>query len=63
MLPRAAVPVVEPDDELIDAAAELTESEVNRALVVEDGDELVGLLSATDVNRAFEVRRRLAQTS
>jgi Zn-dependent protease len=63
MLPRALVPVVEPDDELIDAAAELSESEVNRALVVEDGYELVGLLSATDVNRAFEVRRRLAQTS
>jgi Zn-dependent protease/CBS domain-containing protein len=59
MLPREAVPVVDPDDELIDAAAELSESDVNRALVLE-GDELVGLLSATDVSRALEMRRRLA---
>ena len=59
MLPREAVPVVDPDDELIDAAAELSEGEVNRALVL-DGDALVGLLSATDVGRALEMRRRLA---
>jgi CBS domain-containing protein len=60
MLPRESVPVVSPDDELIDAAAELSESDVNRALVL-SGDELVGLLSATDVGRAFEMRRRLAE--
>jgi Zn-dependent protease/CBS domain-containing protein len=59
MLPREAVPVVDPDDELIDAAAELSEGEVNRALVLE-GEALVGLLSATDVGRALEMRRRLA---
>ena len=58
MLPREAVPVVDPDDDLIDAAAELSESDVNRALVLE-GEALVGLLSATDVGRALEMRRRL----
>jgi Zn-dependent protease/CBS domain-containing protein len=60
MLPLDAVPVVHPDEELIDAAAELAESDVNRALVLE-GDRLVGLLSATDVSRALEVRRRLVE--
>jgi Zn-dependent protease/CBS domain-containing protein len=59
MLPREAVPVVAPDDDLIDAAAELAENDVNRALVL-SGEQLVGLLSATDVGRAFEMRRRLA---
>ncbi len=37
MLPREAVPVVDPDDELIDAAAELSENDVNRALVLSGG--------------------------
>jgi len=55
MLPREAVPVVAADDELIDAAAELAEDGVNRALVL-DGDRLVGLLSITDVARALEMR-------
>ncbi|HEY7195765.1 MAG TPA: site-2 protease family protein [Gaiellaceae bacterium] len=59
MLPRDDVPVVRPDDELVDAAAELSEG-VHRALVL-DGEELVGLLSATDVGRALEMRRRLAK--
>jgi Zn-dependent protease/CBS domain-containing protein len=55
MLPREQVPIVEPDDELIDAAAELTENEVRRALVV-DGERLVGLLSITDLARALQLR-------
>jgi Zn-dependent protease/CBS domain-containing protein len=62
MLPRESVPVVAEDEELIDAAAELSESEINRALVL-DGNRLVGLLSATDVARALETRageRRLS---
>ena len=62
MLPRERVPVVSPDDELIDAAADMAESEVNRALVL-DGETLVGLLSGTDVGRALEMRRRLATTT
>jgi Zn-dependent protease/CBS domain-containing protein len=56
MLPVGDVPVVSEDDELIDAAAELAESDVHRALVV-DGDRFVGLLSETDVARALEIRR------
>jgi Zn-dependent protease len=56
MVPADKVPVVSTDDELIDAAAELAESDLSRALVV-DGDRFVGLLSATDVAKALEVRR------
>jgi Zn-dependent protease/CBS domain-containing protein len=56
MVPTDQVPVVSEDDELIDAAAELSEGDIHRALVL-DGDRFVGLLSATDVARALEVRR------
>jgi Zn-dependent protease/CBS domain-containing protein len=56
MLPVDEVPVVAEDDELIDAAAELSESDVHRALVV-DGDRFVGILSVSDVARALEIRR------
>jgi Zn-dependent protease/CBS domain-containing protein len=56
MVPADQVPVVSEDDELIDAAAELAESDIHRALVV-DGDRFVGLLSATDIARALEIRR------
>ncbi len=55
MIPRAEVPVVAEDDDLMEAAAELSENTVNRALVL-DGDRLVGLLSVTDVARALEMR-------
>jgi Zn-dependent protease/predicted transcriptional regulator len=55
MIPRADVPVVAEDDELVEAAGELSENPVNRALVL-DGDRLVGLLSVTDVARALEMR-------
>ena len=58
MLPRDRVPVVTAEDELVDAAAELSDNDVRRALVL-DGDRLVGLLSITDVARALELRRRL----
>jgi Zn-dependent protease/CBS domain-containing protein len=56
MVPADQVPVVSEDDELIDAAGELSEGDIHRALVV-DGDRFVGLLSATDVARALEIRR------
>ena len=58
MVPRERVPVVEPEDELVDAAGALSESDVRRALVV-DGDRLVGLVSVTDVARALELGRAL----
>ena len=56
MIPRDDVPVVAEDEELVLAAGELTDSAVNRALVL-DGDRLVGLLSVTDVARALAMRR------
>jgi len=56
MLPRDKVPVVAEDDDLFDAATELADSDISRALVL-DGDRLVGLLSVTDVARALQVRR------
>jgi Zn-dependent protease/CBS domain-containing protein len=56
MIPRDRVPMVGETDDLIDAAAELASSDVNRALVL-DGDRLVGLLSVTDVARALQIRQ------
>jgi Zn-dependent protease len=56
MIPRDRVPVVKETDDLIDAASELSDGEVNRALVL-DGDRLAGLLSSTDVARALQIRR------
>jgi Zn-dependent protease/CBS domain-containing protein len=55
MLPRDDVPVVQQDDDLFDAAAEISASDLSRALVL-DGDRLVGLLSWSDVRRALELR-------
>jgi CBS domain-containing protein len=57
MLDRDAVPVLDEDDELVDALGELSERGVGRGLVL-DGDRLAGLLSITDLARALEVRRR-----
>jgi CBS domain-containing protein len=55
MIPRESVPVVAADEELVAAAGDLSEHDVNRALVL-DGERLVGLLSVTDVARALETR-------
>jgi Zn-dependent protease/CBS domain-containing protein len=63
-IPREEVPELEPDDELIDALVELSESEVHRGLVL-DGDRLVGFLSITDLARALQtggLRRRRGAT-
>lgn len=57
MIPRDEILVVSEDDDLLEAAAELAEHPVRRALVL-DGDRLVGLLSVTDVARALEMRGR-----
>ena len=56
MLPRDQVPVVREDDDLFDAAAEIADGDLSRALVL-DGDRFVGLLSWSDVRRALELRR------
>jgi Zn-dependent protease/CBS domain-containing protein len=57
MLPLEQVPVLAPDDDIASVLPRLSEHGINRALVV-DGGRLVGLLSATDVARALEVRHR-----
>jgi Zn-dependent protease/CBS domain-containing protein len=57
MLERDSVPVLDEDDDLVDALAQLSERGVGRGLVV-DGDRLAGLLSITDVARALELGRR-----
>jgi CBS domain-containing protein len=56
MIPSDQVPLLGADEEAIDALAELSASEVNRGLVVDDG-RLTGLLSITDLARALEVAR------
>jgi Zn-dependent protease/CBS domain-containing protein len=56
MTPRDQVPLLDEGDEAIDALAALSASDVNRGLVVDDG-RLAGLLSITDLARAFEVAR------
>ncbi|HEX5470058.1 MAG TPA: site-2 protease family protein [Gaiellaceae bacterium] len=62
MLPRDDVPVVREGDDLFDAAAEISESDLSRALVL-DGERLVGLLSWSDVRRVLELRRPRPRTS
>lgn len=59
MVTRDHVPLLHEDETAIDALAELSEAEVNRGLVLEQ-DELVGLLSITDLGRALEARPRRA---
>jgi Zn-dependent protease/CBS domain-containing protein len=56
MIPVDQVPLLDEDDEAIDALAMLSASEVNRGLVVDDG-RLAGFLSITDLARALEVAR------
>jgi CBS domain-containing protein len=57
MLPLDEVPVLEPVDDAIDALAELSQDDLGRGLVVENG-RLVGLLSITDLARALEAPPR-----
>jgi Zn-dependent protease len=63
LIPLRDVPVLEEDEELFDALAELSEADVHRGLVL-DGERLVGFLSMSDLSRALEVggprRRRRA---
>jgi Zn-dependent protease/CBS domain-containing protein len=60
MIPLERVLELEPDEAAIDALGALSESEVQRGIVLEHG-RLVGILSAADVARALEVRPRGAQ--
>jgi Zn-dependent protease/CBS domain-containing protein len=56
MIGRENVPVLTEDEPAIDALAELSTSDVNRGLVLDDG-HLAGFLSITDLARALEVGR------
>jgi Zn-dependent protease/predicted transcriptional regulator len=55
MIPRERVPVFHDQDAAVDALAELSEGEVHRGLVLDDG-RLTGFLSITDLARALDVR-------
>ena len=60
MLPRSEVPVLSPDDKLVDALVELSDG-IGRGLVLDEDNRLVGFLSITDLVRALELgglRRR-----
>ena len=59
MIPVDEALVLRADQELADAALELSESELRRALVL-DGTRLAGLLSITDVSRLLELKRMQA---
>ncbi|MGL6280311.1 MAG: CBS domain-containing protein, partial [Gaiella sp.] len=54
MLPLTEVLVVSPDEPAFEVAAKLSRDATGRALVV-DGDELVGIVSVTDIARALEL--------
>ena len=56
MVPFDEVPLLTEAESAIDALAELSTSDVNRGLVVDD-DRLAGFLSITDLARALEVGR------
>jgi CBS domain-containing protein len=60
MVPRDEVTLLEEDEPLVDALAELSEG-IGRGLVVDPGGRLIGFLSITDLARALEmggIRRR-----
>ena len=60
MVPRDEVTMLEEDEPLVDALAELSEG-IGRGLVVDAGGRLIGFLSITDLARALEmggIRRR-----
>jgi Zn-dependent protease len=62
MIPLERVPVLGEGDAAVDALAALSESELNRGVVLDDG-RLAGFVSITDLARALEVgmpRRRAA---
>ena len=54
MLRLDQVPLLAPGDQLVDALDQLGDSDIQRALVLDDG-RLVGLLSVTDIARALQL--------
>jgi Zn-dependent protease/CBS domain-containing protein len=60
MIPLHEVARLTEDEAAVDALVELSATEANRGLVVDNG-HLAGLLSITDLARALEVGRRPAQ--
>ena len=56
MVPLADICTARPDEPLSEVAAPLQESEVGRALVIDEHGRLVGVLSTTDIARALELR-------
>jgi CBS domain-containing protein len=56
MLSRDDVPLLTAEQSAVDALAQISTSDVNRGLVVDDG-RLAGFLSITDLARALEVGR------
>jgi Zn-dependent protease/CBS domain-containing protein len=54
MLRLDQIPVLAPEDQVVDALEQLGESDVKRGLVLDDG-RLVGLISITDLARALQV--------
>jgi CBS domain-containing protein len=61
MIPLDEVPQLRPDEAAVDALSELSQTSVNRGIVLEDGG-LVGIISAADLGRALEVRPRRAES-
>lgn len=59
MVPLDQLPVVAPETPLEQAVERISETEINRAPVLEDG-RLAGLLSITDAARVIEARRAAA---
>jgi Zn-dependent protease/CBS domain-containing protein len=57
LIPLSEVPVLGEDEDALDALAELSESAGGHALVVANGG-LAGILSARDLGRALDARRR-----
>lgn len=61
LIPLDDVPQLERDEPAVEALAELSETELNRGLVLDHG-RLVGLLSGTDLARALQASPRVAKT-
>jgi Zn-dependent protease/CBS domain-containing protein len=62
MIPIEQVPRMRPETAAVDALLELSESSVNRGLVLDDG-RLAGIISTADLGRALEVRPRVLRRS